>query len=378
MAFQLENIQKEKIKTLSSQEKESFLKKDIVLFDKPMSNKIKENFYLELGVLLKAGITLKNALELIGSSQKKKTTKAIFKTISSELISGKSFSETIFNRKHFTQYEYYSLKIGEETGTLEQVVFQLGQFFNRKNEQRRNVINAISYPLIILATAFLVLAFMLSFVVPMFEDIFKLQKMELPLLTQYVVDVSNFFKKYSWMLLIITIIILIGSKTFLNKKKWFKIFKDKLIVKTPILGQFTRIMYLAQFTQAVSLLTASKVSIINSIKLVGQMIEFYPLQKALLDIESRILKGSALSEAMNHHDLFGDKMVAMVKVAEETNQNEFIFHKLNEQYNIELHQRSKVLSTLLEPFIIFFVGAVVGIIVIAMYLPMFQLSSALG
>lgn len=377
MAFQLDNIQKQKSQIRGKKETISFLKKDIVLFDKPLSNKLKESFYLELGVLLKAGITLKNGLELIESSQKKKTTKEIFKEISNKLISGQSFSDAILNNKHFSQYEFYSLKIGEETGTLEQVVFQLGQFFSRKNEQRRNVINAVSYPLIILATAFLVLGFMLSFVVPMFEDIFKLQKMELPALTQFIVDVSNFFKEYLWVVLVIIVFIII-LKILLNKKLWFNKFKDKLVLKTPILGQFTRTIYLAQFTQAVSLLTASKVPIVNSIKLVGQMIQFYPLQEALLDIESRILKGGELSAAMSHNKLFGDKMVAMVKVAEETNQNELIFHKLNEQYNIELQQRSKVLSTLLEPFIIIFVGFVVGLIVVAMYLPMFQLSSALG
>lgn len=108
------------------------------------------------------------------------------------------------------------------------------------------------------------------------------------------------------------------------------------------------------------------------------MINFYPLQKALETVELDLLKGKSLSESLKSHSLFDDKMVAMVKVAEETNQNEFIFERLNSQYTIQVQQKSKLLSTLMEPLIILIVGVLVGVILIAMYLPMFKLSNVLG
>ena len=108
------------------------------------------------------------------------------------------------------------------------------------------------------------------------------------------------------------------------------------------------------------------------------MISFYPLQKALEIVEQDLLKGKSLSESLKPHALFDDKMVAMVKVAEETNQNEFIFERLNTQYNSQVQQKSKLLSTIMEPVIIMFVGVMVGVILIAMYLPMFKLSNVLG
>ena len=108
------------------------------------------------------------------------------------------------------------------------------------------------------------------------------------------------------------------------------------------------------------------------------MINFHPLQNALEDVEQHILKGQSLSESLKPHKLFDDKMIALVKVAEETNQNEFIFERLNSQYNTQVQQRSKLLSTVMEPFIILIVGVLVGVILIAMYLPMFKLSSVLG
>jgi type IV pilus assembly protein PilC len=115
------------------------------------------------------------------------------------------------------------------------------------------------------------------------------------------------------------------SRPLFNKKVWYKNAKDTFISKVPFLGEFVKKVYLSQFTQAVTLLTASKVSVVNSIQLVKQMINFYPLQKALEIVELDLLKGKSLSESLKSHSLFDDKMVAMVKVAEETNQNEFIF-----------------------------------------------------
>ena len=108
------------------------------------------------------------------------------------------------------------------------------------------------------------------------------------------------------------------------------------------------------------------------------MIEFTPLKEALDRVSDRILRGADLSEALSEHPIFDKKMIALVKVAEETNQTAYIFERLHEQYSIEVQQRSKLLSTLLEPIIILIVGVVVGLILIAMYLPMFKLGSVLG
>ena len=377
MGFQLDKIQGTNTNRRKELNRTSILQKEITLFGSLFSNKVKEDFYTELSVLLKAGIRLKDGLELIENAIKKKTQKEKLKNISNAIVAGVSLSEAIKSHKEFTEYEYYSLKIGEETGTLTEVTKQLGEFYKRKNEQKRNLISALTYPIIILTTAVLVVVFMLQYVVPMFQDIFEQQKVELPAITKFIIQCSEFIKSYGSLLLIV-IVVLIFSRAFFNKKVWYKNTKDKFILKLPIIGEFVKTVYLSQFTQAVSLLTASKVPIVNSIQLVKQMINFYPLQNALEAVEQEILKGKSLSESLKLHNFFDDKMVALVKVAEETNQNEFIFQRLNEQYNTQVQQKSKLLSTLLEPLIIMLVGVLVGVILIAMYLPMFKLSSVLG
>ena len=127
-------------------------------------------------------------------------------------------------------------------------------------------------------------------------------------------------------------------------------------MRLPFLGSFISSVYLAQFTQAVALLTTSKVPMLNSIQLVRKMIGFYPLNEALARVEKHILAGHSMHRSMANNKMFDNKMVSLVKVAEETNQTEYIFERLNQQYAIEVQQKSKMLSTLIEPLIIVVVG----------------------
>ena len=376
MAFKLDNIQPHK-KQAKKFDLEKLLKTEINIAGKSFSNKKKEAMYTELSVLLYAQINLKEALTLIAQEQKKQSDKELLEKIVAALLQGSNFSESIKDNKNFTEYEYYSLKIGEETGTLQKVTKELGLFFRRRNEQRRTVLNALSYPIVVLMTALLAVLFMLRYVVPMFADIFKQHQAELPWLTKMVIKASNFFQQYFWILMII-ILTLVILKKVVSKKSWYKKYTAKIILKTPFIGELIRKMYIGQFTQAVALLTTAKVPVLSSIQLTKKMIDFYPLQIALHDIESKILSGNSLSESLQPHKIFDAKMISLLKVAEQTNQNEFIFERLTTQYNEEIQYKSKMLSTVLEPLIIIFLGAMVAIILIAMYLPMFTLSTVLG
>ncbi|KAB5492145.1 type II secretion system F family protein [Flagellimonas hadalis] len=378
MGFKLEDIEKVSANQRKSvEDRIPILERELTWFSKPFSNKKKEDFYTELGVLLKAGITLKEALKLIEEGQKKETQKKIVANIGESLLSGFSFSEAIKNRKEFTEYEYYSIKIGEESGTLETITKELGLFYAKKNEQRRNLVNALTYPIIIMVTAMLVVVFMLRMVVPMFQDIFKQNQVELPWITRFIVSLSDFIGHNGWWILLFLVTALFLKKTLFDNR-WFRRQMDYLMMRVPYLGSFLKAVYLSQFTRAISLLSASKVPVLNSIELASKMIDFYPLNDALISVEEKIVRGESLSDSLRGNAIFSNKMISMVKVAEETNQTEYMFERLNQQYSIEVDQKSKLLSTLLEPMIILVVGVCVGVILVAMYLPMFKLGSVLG
>ncbi len=377
MAFKLENIPSQAPKREIGSEIEKLLKTEITLFGSGFSSKKKYELYNELGVLLQAGITIKDALQLIKENQKKDKDKLMYDGILNNVINGKPFSEAIKEAKYFTEYEYFSIKIGEETGTLAKVCNRLGIFFERKNEQKRIIISALTYPVIVLSTAVLVVVFMLSYVVPMFQDIFKQNKIELPFLTRVIIAFSDAIKSYGWLLIIALFAIVVTVK-LLNKNHRFKEILHNLVLKIPVLGTFLTKIYLAQFTQAISLLTSSKVPILNSVQMVKNMISFVPLQNSLQKVEASLLKGNSLSESLKGNKMFDNRIISLVKVAEETNQTEFVFNQLNEQYNNEVVRQSKLVATVIEPLIIIVVGLIVGVLLVALYLPMFKLSSVIG
>tara|TARA_B110000046_G_C13026081_1_gene414210 strand:- start:7590 stop:8717 length:1128 start_codon:yes stop_codon:yes gene_type:complete len=375
LAFQLKNITS-KQKKKSSFDIDNILKKEIS-FGTSFSNKKKESLYVELYVLLNAGLTLKDALTLIAEEQKKEKNKILIEEIVTDLINGRNLSEAVKNRKEFSAYEYHSLKIGEQTGTIQNVSKELGAFYKRKNEQKRIILNALSYPIVVLFTAFLAILFMLQFVVPMFADIFKQNKVELPWITKQILLASTFFQEYWWYLLFFVFTIII-AKQLVKRKEWYQKYTAIILLKTPLIGEFIRKVKLAQFTQAITLLTGAKVPLLNGIQLTKKMIGYYPLEIALEKIEYDILQGKSLHQSMSGYKIFDKKMVSLIKVADETNQNETIFKRLTEQYNQEIEYQSKMISATIEPLIIVFLGAIVAVILIAMYLPMFKLSTVIS
>ena len=378
MAFKLEHtLDTESRKIPKKKGLENLLTKEITLFGTLFNNKRKEEFYSELALLLKAGVHLREALALLKENQKKEKLQQFYGQMLEELDEGRSLSEILKVRKAFSAYEEYSVQIGEESGNLMKIAQELATFFVQKNEQRRNLVNALTYPIIILCTAVLVVIFMLRMVVPMFEDIFKQNGVELPIITQWIISISNFIRDYGWLLLLVFVSLLILRKPLLKQAK-FKEKWDHFVLRMPYMGNLVRSVYLAQFTQAVALLISSKVPMLNSIQMVKRMIGFYPLQNALDNLEAQIMKGTSLHDSFKGNKMFDNKMVSLIKVAEETNQTEFIFEKLNQQYVLEMQQKSKMLSTVMEPLIIVVIGIFVGVILVSMYLPMFKLSTVLG
>lgn len=379
MAFKLENVNNKGVTANKKQNNsiEELLKKDIVFFGQQFNNKKKQAFYQELAVLLKAGISFKEGLTLIVESLKKKADKELMQSILNDVVNGKPFSEALMKSKSFSEYEYYSIQIGEETGTTAQVCQELGVFYERKNEQKRIIIAALTYPSIVLTTAIVVVVFMLSYVVPMFEGIFKQNNMELPVLTKMIVNLSGIVQSYGIYILLLFAGLVITGRILKDNSK-YRNASHYFILRVPILGTFITKVYLAQFTQAVALLTTAKVPLLNSIQMVKKMIRFVPLQDALDKVENSILKGNSLSISLKDNHLFDNRIISLVKVAEETNQTEYVFKQLSEQYNQEVVQQSKIMTTVLEPLIILFVGILVAVLLVAMYLPMFQLSSAIG
>lgn len=270
-----------------------FLSKDINFGNKALSDRKKESFYSELAILLSSGIDLRTSLEIIIEEQAKEKDKLLFRVTYNEIIKGKSLSEALSETGRFSLYEYYSLKIGEESGRIREVLSDLTIYFSRKIKQRRQLTSALTYPFMVIFAACLAVFFMLHFIVPMFTEVFKRFQGELPPLTRFIISLSHSFSKYSLVLLSIVAILAIIVWA-VRKKSFYKTAISWVILNTPILSPIIKKVYLARYCQSMALLMGSKTPMLQSVQLVGKMIRFHPFVIALKQIEDDILHGQLL------------------------------------------------------------------------------------
>lgn len=355
----------------------SMFNKDISFFGKQLGDKRKEWFYSELSILFSAGVDIKTALELVATQQTKVKYREIFTAIKDRVVGGENLSIALRDSGYFTAYEYYSLQIGEESGKISEVLNDLAKFYEGKIKQKRQLVSSLSYPLVITCTAFGAIFFMLKFVVPMFADVFKRFKTDLPPLTQFIIDASDIFSSY--FLLFILGAFVLTLFFFINRKKeWLRKVTSTVILKTPFLGELVRKIYLARFCHSMNLLISAKTPLLNALDLVRKMAGFYPIEVSLQNIKTMILSGESFHSALSKHPIYNNRMVSLVKVAEEVNQLDVIFGKLSKQFTNEVEHQTSLISSLLEPVIIIFLGLLVAVILVSMYLPLFKLSSSFG
>jgi len=375
----LNNIANKKLNTDSESKKDffSFLNKDIKLFGSSFSDKKKERFYSELNILFSAGVDIRSALELIEEEQTKVKDKQLFNKIKESVIQGNSLSKAMNEAGVLSTYEYFSLQIGEESGRLPQILSELANFYNKKIQQKRQLTSALSYPLIVFLSAFGAIFFMLKFVVPMFSDVFKRFKGKLPYFTEKIIELSDAFSNYSFYFIIGILFFFLFLYSQRNSI-WYRKLSSKLILRIPIMNTLISKIYLARFCQSMNLLISAKTPIVKSIELVKKMVGFYPIEVSLEIIQDDILKGIPLSQSLSKFKIYNRRMISLIKVAEEVNQLDVMFGKLAKQYSDEVEHQTSILGSLIEPIMIIFLGLLVAIILIAMYLPLFQMSSTVG
>lgn len=356
-------------------EKKGILQQEIN-FGSPFPDKLKFAFYADLASLLESGIDIQRSIGILIEEQQNRRVKAILELNLNDLIKGVALSDSMQKTSNYSSYEYQSVKIGEETGRLTYVLKQLAVFFEDKVKLKRQLVAVFTYPTFVLAITVGVLYFMLSSVVPMFQDVFKQFGQDLPLLTQRIIWLSD---NFSFIMLIVGVLISGVIIYAFNQRdsKEFKRFITNVILKIPVFGELVRKVYLARMCQSFALLLSSKTPLVNAITLVGEMIEFFPIEEALDEIKNEIQKGGDFHVGLSKFSIFDTRLNSLIKIAEEINQLDTTFDKLTKQYQEDIEYRTKLIGTIVEPGIIVIIGLIVGVIMISMYLPMFNLSNVI-
>lgn len=344
------------------------------LNSKSLSKKEKLQLYSQLALLLKAGLNLKSAMELCLDERKENKLSTKLKTLIRGLEQGDTLSKAMTQVSGFSDFEAFSIKMGEESGNLSLVLEGLRNNYQDQISRNRAILGALSYPIVIACTAFGVLAFMFSYLVPMFKDLFSRMDRELPWLTQMVIEISS----YTPTILFSSIVVVLSAfliNGFLAKQETYLLKRELILNKVPFIGKLVKENHKLQFLQSLHLMLEAKVPLIRALEISRLMLKSPLLKSIVKQVEFEIVNGARFSEAVRKSAYFETKISMLLKVGEETNQLASIVNRVSQDKLEEIAHRSKLMSSILEPLTIVFLGAIVALILISMYLPMFQMGN---
>ncbi len=342
-----------------------------------IGDQFKERFYYDLHTLLEAGADIIQSLEILQKNAIKESRKTIIVHIKSSLVKGGSLYTALQSRKEFSQFETISIQIGEESGQLPRVLHSLHEYYKERIALRRMLFEALSYPMFILFTTLFIVGFMLVVVVPMFQSMFDRMGAELPDITKLVISLSDFLSNSGvYVLLAIFGLLFLLFRARKNRKMKGQL--QYIFLRLPYLGNLQRRGQTYRWTQIMQLMIESFMPLEQALQLSNKMITFEPLNRELEKIRMGIHSGIHISDTMEKSTFFDRGLVAMIQVGEETNKLADMFARLNAQQKEQIQFQTKLVSKILEPLMIVLIGILVGFILVAMYLPLFELSTVVG
>jgi type IV pilus assembly protein PilC len=262
---------------------------------------------------------------------------------------------------------------GEEAGVLEILLDKIAAYLEKSEALKAKVKKALTYPAIVLVFAFVVTAILLIFVIPTFEDLFKGFGAELPALTRFVIDLSGVFQKYWYLILGVPVFAIMGFIEARKRSRAFYQWLDRMVLQLPLIGD---LVATSANARSLSTLFSGGVPLVDAMLSVAGATGNYVYEKAVLDMRESVSIGQQLNFAMRQSTLFPDMVIQMVAIGEEAGSLGDMLAKVADFYEAEVDQKVDTLTTMIEPLLMAFLAVVVGTLVIAMYLPIFKLASA--
>jgi len=350
---------------------------DIISNLNPFKPKVKPKelvlFSRQLSTLVSAGVPLVQGLSILEEQVESKVFKVIVHTIREDIEAGQSITDALSKHPGTFEELYVSMiKAGEVGGILDVILERLSSYLEATEELKGKVKSAMMYPLVVSTIASGVTVFLLIFVIPTFQKIFSGFGAELPVITQLVIAISEFLKKF-WYLLIIIPVGLISGLRYYRKTEGGKLTTDKLLLMMPIFGLILKKVAVAKFTRTLSTLIKSGVPILQALETVAKTAGNKVIEIAVLTSRESIKEGERIATPLKKAQVFPPMVVQMVAIGEETGNLDAMLAKIADFYDQEVDAAVKGLTSMIEPLIIVAMGVVIGFIVIAMFLPMFSL-----
>jgi type IV pilus assembly protein PilC len=330
-------------------------------------------FTRQLSTMIDAGLPLVQSLEILANQQENPTLKKVLREIKADVETGTTFAEAM--KRHpqvFDNLFCNMIEAGEIGGILDTILGRLAGFMEKSMNLKKKVKGAFTYPVICLCISVVILGVILIFVVPTFEKMFKDFNAALPIPTQIVVSMSRFVQtKILYMIGILVALVFAFKKYYKTDAGNRRI--DALSLKTPVFGDLILKVAVAKFTRTLGTMMQSGVPILDALKVVGRTAGNRVIETAVFRVAESISEGRSIAEPLEETGVFPNMVVQMISVGEATGALDAMLSKIADFYDDEVDQAVDNLTAMIEPFMMVFLGGMVGALVVAMYLPIFQM-----
>lgn len=336
-------------------------------------------FVRQLATMMKAGVPLTQAFEIVADSLENPSMKELVLKVKADIEAGSNFATAL--RKHPKYFDdlFCSLvESGEQSGALETMLERVATYKEKSELLKAKIKKAMKYPIAVIVVAIIVTAILLIKVVPVFADLFAGFGAELPAFTQLVVDMSNWLVKYYIVAFGVLAILAVAFGQAKQRSKKFRDFLDRLTLKLPIFGNIAYQAIIARFCRTLSTTFAAGVPLIDALDSTAGATNNVVFYNATQQIKEDVSTGQQMQFAIRTTNLFPSMVIQMVGIGEEAGSLEEMLDKAATYYENEVDNAVDGLTSLMEPMIMAFLGIVIGGLVIAMYLPIFQMGAVVG
>jgi type IV pilus assembly protein PilC len=333
-------------------------------------------FTRQFSTMINSGLPLVQALTILAEQTDNKALAEVTKKVVFDVESGNTVADALSKHpRAFTNLYVNMVAAGEAGGILDTILLRLATFLEKNDALVRKVKGAMIYPAVIMSVAGIAVVTLLIFVIPVFAGMFASAGQALPLPTRIVIGASGFLKHYWW---IIGAIIIIGGYSL---KKYYatsngKLVIDRLMLHAPVLGDVLRKSAVSRFTRTLGTLISSGVSILEGLEITAKTAGNRVIQDAIMQSRSSIAGGDTIAQPLQKSKVFPPMVISMIAVGEQTGGLDEMLSKIADFYDEEVDAAVSNLLSLLEPIMIVFLGVVVGGMVVAMYLPIFDMVNA--
>ncbi|MFO8164441.1 MAG: type II secretion system F family protein [Desulfatiglandales bacterium] len=371
-------LKKRSIHVTKLKQKPKDLFENISFMQPKVTNKDLVIFTRQFSTMIDAGLPLVQGLTILGEQTENKTFRRMLKTITRDVEGGSTLADALGKHpKIFDSLFVNLVAAGEVGGILDTILQRLAAYIEKAQKLKSQIKGAMTYPIVVVAIAVLVIAVIMIFVIPVFQDLFSSFGKALPAPTQFVVSMSDFIKG-NVLYVIGGLIIFVWAFRRYRKTTSGRKNTDTLLLKLPIFGVLLKKVAVARFTRTLGTMVASGVPILDALDITAKTAGNVIVEEVILEARASIAEGQTIAEPLSQSDIFPGMVTQMISVGESTGALDAMLEKIADFYDDEVDATVTAMTTMLEPLLMLFLGGSIGGLVIAMYLPIFQMAAAMG